>query len=242
MSKVEKLKTGIEGLDELMNGGVPINHSVFLAGPAGSGKTTYALEFLYRGAKEHGQNGLYVSFEESKEQLVEDLPFNWDFEECLEEGKINVTKYDPYQYEDIIDLIRSSVKENNAKRVVVDSLTALSLYVDDIKDVRKLILDMNETLRSLGCTTMYTGEVRTGKPDQVSRYGVEEFIADGVILLKLTEEGTELSNKVIVRKMRGTDHDKGEHPFKFEEDGLKIYSKEEAFSSSGSSGASTELF
>ncbi len=242
MPEVEKLPTGIEGLDDLLNGGIPENHSVFVAGPAGSGKTTYALEYLYKGAHEYDENGLYVSFEETKEQLIEDLPFDWEFEKYLDSNKLNITKYDPYQYEDIIDLIRSSVKENDAKRVVVDSLTALSLYVDNIKDVRKLILDMNETLRKLKCTTLYTGEIKTGKPDQVSRYGVEEFIADGVILLKLSQEGSELSNKILVRKMRGTDHDKGEHPFRFEDNGLKIYAKEEAFSSSGSSGGSDDLF
>lgn len=242
MPEVEKMPTGIEGLDDLLKGGIPRNHSVFLAGPAGSGKTTFTLEFLYNGAKDYNENGLYVSFEETEEQLIGDLPFDWEFQKYIKEGTINIMKYDPYQYEDIIDLIRSSVKENDAKRVVVDSLTALSLYVDNIKDVRKLILDMTETLRKLNCTTIYTGEIKTGHPEEVSRYGVEEFIADGVILLKLTEEGTELSNKILVRKMRGTDHDKGEHPFKFENYGLKVYAKEEAFDSSGSSGGMDEPF
>jgi len=242
MPELDKMPTGIEGLDELLKGGIPRNHSVFLAGPAGSGKTTFTLEFLYKGAKDHGENGLYVSFEETKEQLIGDLPFDWEFQKYIDDGTINIMKYDPYQYEDIIDLIRSSVKENNAKRVVVDSLTALSLYVDNIKDVRKLILDMNETLRKLECTTIYTGEIKTGHPEEVSRYGVEEFIADGVIILKLSEEGTELSNKILVRKMRGTDHDKGEHPFKFENFGLKVYAKEEAFDSPSSSAGTDEPF
>ena len=242
MPELDKMPTGIDGLDELLKGGIPRNHSVFLAGPAGSGKTTFTLEFLYKGAKNHDENGLYVSFEETKEQLIGDLPFDWEFQKYIDDGTINIMKYDPYQYEDIIDLIRSSVKENNAKRVVVDSLTALSLYVDNIKDVRKLILDMNETLRKLNCTTIYTGEIKTGHPEEVSRYGVEEFIADGVIILKLSEEGTELSNKILVRKMRGTDHDKGEHPFKFEDFGLKVYAKEEAFDSPSSSGGLDEPF
>ncbi|MDY6778106.1 MAG: ATPase domain-containing protein, partial [Candidatus Nanohaloarchaea archaeon] len=148
---------------------------------------------------------------------------------------------DPYQYEDIIDLVRSSVKENNAERVVVDSLTALSLYIDDTKDVRKLILDMNEQLRKLDCTTIYTGEIRTGEPDKISRYGVEEFIADGVIRLKLSEDEAELTNRVLIRKMRGTDHDKKIHPFKFQKSGLKVYAQEKAFESS-SGGSSDEPF
>lgn len=242
MEDGEKVRTGIEGLDELLNGGIPDNHSVFLAGPAGSGKTTFCLEYLYKGAAQYGDKGLYVSFEETKEQIVSDLPFDWELEKYMKNGDINVVKYDPYQYEDIIDLIRSSVKENQAKRVVIDSLTALSLYIDNIKDVRKLILDMNEQLRKLGCTTIYTGEIKAGSPDEISRYGVEEFIADGVITLLLSQDGAELTNRVLIRKMRGTDHDKKIHPFKYETDGLKIYAKEEAFESSGSSSRNDEPF
>ncbi|MDY6771546.1 MAG: ATPase domain-containing protein [Candidatus Nanohaloarchaea archaeon] len=240
MPEVKKLRTGIQGLDELLNGGIPENHSVFLAGPAGSGKTTFGLEFLYKGAKEYGQNGLYISFEETKEQIIGDLPFNWDIKELMKSGDLNVVKYDPYQYEDVIDLIRSSVKDNQAERVVVDSLTALSLYVDNTKDVRKLILDMNEQLRDLGVTTIYTGEIKSGHPEEISRYGVEEFIADGVITLLLSQDGAELTNRVLVRKMRGTDHDKKIHPFKFNTDGLKVYAKEEAFESSSDSSSRTD--
>ncbi|MCJ7429385.1 MAG: AAA family ATPase [Candidatus Nanohaloarchaeota archaeon QJJ-5] len=239
MPEPDKLETGIDGMDDLLNGGIPQNHSVFLAGPAGSGKTTFCLEYLYRGAQQ-GQNGLYISFEETKDQIVGDLPFNWDLERKMQDGTINVVKYDPYQYENVIDLVRSSVKENNAKRVVVDSLTALSLYVDNTKDVRKLILDMNETLRKLNCTTIYTGEIQAGHPDEISRYGVEEFIADGVITLLLSQDGAELTNRILIRKMRGTDHDKKIHPFKFENSGLKVYAKEEAFESSSSSSSHTD--
>ncbi|MCJ7450240.1 MAG: hypothetical protein MUP58_00695 [Candidatus Nanohaloarchaeota archaeon QJJ-9] len=243
MGDIEKTKTGIEGLDELLQGGIPENHSIYVAGPAGSGKTTFGIEFLYHGAKEMNQNGLYISFEEGKEQIIDNLPFNWDLESLIGEGKIQIVKYDPYQYENIIDLIRSSVKENNAERVVIDSLTALNLYVDDTKDVRKMILDMNEQLRKLSCTTLYTGEIKTGHPEEISRYGVEEFIADGVIKLALSKQGSELSNQLLVRKMRGTDHDKKIHPFKFENDGLKVYAKEKAFESSGDSlGSGDEPF
>ena len=228
--EIEKVKTGIEGLDELLNGGIPKKSSILLAGPAGSGKTTIALEFLYKNAMEFDANGLYVSFEETEEEIKRNLPFDWDLQSLIDSGKISIVKYDPYQYEDIIDLIRSSVKENNAKRVVIDSLTALNLYVDNVKDVRKLILDMNEQLRKLECTTIYSGEIKSESPEQISRFGVEEFIADGVIRLFLSRQGSELTNAILIRKMRGTDHDKKIHPFKFREDGIFVYAKEEAFS------------
>jgi KaiC/GvpD/RAD55 family RecA-like ATPase len=232
MSDKDRVKTGINGLDELLHGGIPENHTVFIAGPAGSGKTTLSLEFLYRGVTEYNENGLYVSFEETKEELMGDLPFDWNFEQLVDQDKINMVKYDPYQYEDIISLIRSSVRENDAERVVIDSLTALSLYVDNVKDVRKLILDMNEQLRKLKTTTLYIGEIKSSTPSEISRFGVEEFIADGVISLILGQQGAELTNQLLIRKMRGTDHDKKIHPFKYQDDGLKIYAKETSISSS----------
>lgn len=235
-SDMERVKTGIEGLDELLHGGIPQNHTIFLAGPAGSGKTTFALEFLYNGVTEANENALYVSFEETKNELITDLPFDWNLEELIDQNKINMVKYDPYQYEDIIGLIRSSVRENDAERVVIDSLTALSLYVDNVKDVRKLILDMNEQLRKLETTTLYIGEIRSSDPDEISRFGVEEFIADGVIQLILGQQGSELTNQLLIRKMRGTDHDKKIHPFKFQNDGLKVYAKETSIPSAGSGG------
>lgn len=233
MPAKERKRTGIEGMDELLNGGIPEKHTVLLAGPAGSGKTTFGMEFLYKGVEEEGENGLLVSFEEPRAEIVSNLPFKWDFEEKIDEGKINIIKYDPYQYDDIISLIRSSIKENDANRVVIDSLTALSLYVDSAKDIRRLILDLNEEIRDLDCTAFYVGEIRTSKPNEISRYGVEEFIADGVITLRLSEMGAELSNQILVRKMRGTDHDKKVHPFKFREEGLKVYANEKAFDGEG---------
>ncbi len=223
---IERTPTGIEGLDTLLHGGIPKHHTVFVSGPAGSGKTTMSLEFLYKGVTEYNENGLYISFEETQDELLTDLPFDWDFEGLIDQGRINIVKYDPYQYEDIIGLIRSNVKETEAERVVIDSLTALSLYVDNVKDIRKLILDMNEQLRKLQTTTMYIGEIKSSKPEEISRFGVEEFIADGVITLILGQQGSELTNQLLIRKMRGTDHDRKIHPFKFQDDGLKVYAKE----------------
>lgn len=233
-----RVKTGIEGLDKVLEGGIPGKKSVLLAGPAGSGKTTFCLEFLYRGITEYNENGLYLSFEESSEEIKRNLPFNWNLSELEDQNKLSLIKYDPYQYEDIIDLIRTSVKGIQARRVAIDSLTALSLYVDNVKDIRKLILDMNEQLRKLRCASFYTGEIKTETPDQISRFGVEEFIADGVIQLFLTREGASLVTGILVRKMRGTDHDKKVHPFEFGKEGIKVYSKEEVFSKP----ATEELF
>ncbi|MCJ7478595.1 MAG: AAA family ATPase [Candidatus Nanohaloarchaeota archaeon QJJ-7] len=237
----KRLETGVNGLDELLQGGIPHNNTVLLAGPAGSGKTTFALEYLYRGATEHNQTGLYVSFEETKDELINNLPFDWDLQGLIDEEKLHFVKYDPYQYEDIIDLIRTNIKQEDVDRVVIDSITAISLYVENVKDVRKLLLDMNEELKKNDVTTIYTGEIKSDKPEEISRFGVEAFISDGVITLILGEQGAELTNQILIRKMRGTDHDKKIHPFEFKDDGLKVYAEETSLSSEGS-GGSEELF
>lgn len=230
----ERIETGIDGLDDLLHGGIPRTNTVLLAGPAGSGKTTFALEYLYRGATEYDQEGLYVSFEEAKDELLDNLPFDWDMQSLIDDGMLNMVKYDPYQYEEIIDLIRTNVKQGDVERVVVDSVTALSLYVENVKDVRKLILDMNEELKKQEATTIYTGEIKSDQPEEISRFGVEAFIADGVITLMLGEEGAELTNQLLVRKMRGTDHDRKIHPFDFKSDGLKVYAEETSLASDDS--------
>ncbi|MFB6294570.1 MAG: ATPase domain-containing protein, partial [Candidatus Nanohaloarchaea archaeon] len=111
---------------------------------------------------------------------------------------------------------------------------ALSLYVENVKDVRKLILDMNEELKKQNTTTIYTGEIKSDQPEEISRFGVEAFIADGVITLMLGEQGSELTNQLLIRKMRGTDHDKKIHPFEFKSDGLKVYAEETSLSSDSS--------
>ncbi len=242
MAVEERVETGIEGLDRLLKGGLPADSTVLVAGPAGSGKTTLGLEFLYRGITEHGENGLYISFEEDREELVRNLPFDWDLERLLDEGKLTIVKYDPYQYEGIIDLIRTNLKETEAERAVIDSITALSLYVENVKDVRQLILDMNEELKAEGTTALYTGEIRTGHTDEISRFGVEEFIADGIITLMLEESGSELTNQLLVRKMRGTDHDRKHHPFDFREDGIKVYGEETAVKQEEGGEESDDLF
>lgn len=230
MKKKKRTKTGIKGLDEVLNGGIPKNSSVLVAGPSGSGKTTCSIEFLYKGITEHNQNGLYLSFEEYPKEIKKNLPFDWNLDKLEEENKLSLVKYDPFQYEDIIDLIRNSVKEVHAQRVAIDSLTALSLYVGDVKDIRKLILDINEQLRKLQCTSIYTGEIKNDAPEQISRFGVEEFIADGIIKLFLTRKRSELKKGILVRKMRGTNHDKKIHPLDIGDDGIRVFSEEEAFS------------
>jgi KaiC/GvpD/RAD55 family RecA-like ATPase len=228
MKAREKVPTGIQGLDEMLYGGIPRGNSVLLAGPTGSGKTTIGMEFLYRGASIHNENGLFVSFEEDPNDIVANIPFDWMLPKLISERKIAIIKYDPYRHEDIIDTVRSAIKEINAKRLVIDSLTALSLYIEDVKDIRRKIMDLNDVVRNLGCTSIYIGEIRNHAPQEISRFGVEEFISSGLIVLMVSRHGSELVNSLVVKKMRGSPHDKKIRPYKFGIDGIVVYSKEEA--------------
>lgn len=228
MKKREKVPTGIQGLDAMLHGGIPRGNSVLLAGPTGSGKTTFSFEFIYKGASLYNENGIYVCFEEDADEIISNIPFDWNIERFLENKKISILKYDPYRHEDVVDVIRASIKEFGASRLVIDSITALNLYIGDVKDVRRKIMDLNEVVRKFGCTTIAVGEIRNHKPNEISRFGVEEFIASGVIVLMVNRYGSELVNSLVIKKMKGTSHDKKIRPYKFGIDGMVVYSKEEA--------------
>jgi len=133
---MRKLKSGIYNFDKLLGGGVPEGETILVKGEPGAGKSNLGLEFLYRGAMK-GQKGLYISFQETKDEVLRVNTFDWNFEQKVEDGSINIRKLDPYRYEQIPDMVRSTAKENNAKRVVLDPITDLDLYIDSRKDIRK---------------------------------------------------------------------------------------------------------
>ncbi len=226
-SKIERISTGIPGLDELIGGGFPKGSVILLSGTCGTGKTISSLQFLWYGIQ-RGENGVYVSFEEPiKEVKKTARSFGWDFDKPEKEGKIDMIRYDPFHIEDIIELISSSVKEVNAKRLVVDSVSAIGMYIRDPAEVRRSIYLLVLNLYKLGCTTILTSEI---PPEQIqlSRFGVEEFLADGVIVLYYTRVNSYFARAITVWKMRFTQHSQRIHPYKITENGVIVYPNEES--------------
>lgn len=224
---MERVSTGIPGLDELIEGGFPRGAVILLSGTCGTGKTLTSLQFLWYGAN-HGENGVYISFEEPIEHVKESAKkFGWDFDKLEKEKKIIMIRYDPFHVEDIIDMIVGAVRKINAKRLVVDSISALGMYIRDPTEVRRSIYTLVSNIYKLGCTTILTSEIL---PDQLelSRFGVEEFLADGVIVYYYTRISTYFARAVTIWKMRYTNHSQRIHPYKITENGIMVYPHEES--------------
>ncbi len=225
---IEKIKTGVSGLDEILDGGIPEANEILIAGPTGSGKTILSLEYLYRGALK-GEKGLYVSFEEDKEAIIRNIAeIGLDISKQVDNNMIRIIKYDPYRFENLTDLLSMNIKETGATRVVLDSITAINLYIQEAKDIRKILVDIQTILRDNNCTAFMISEIPSENSKMISRFGVEEFVSDGIIILYYTNISSEFSRSILVWKMRGSTHSRKIHPFKISKEGVVIYPHEEA--------------
>ncbi|MBY6293920.1 hypothetical protein GLU60_00855 [Nanohaloarchaea archaeon H01] len=211
---MKKLKTKIHNLDRLLGGGVPEKETILVKGEPGAGKTNLGLEFLYRGAKK-GQKGLYVSFQDSEDDVLRANTFNWKFDQLVEENVINIRKMDPYRYEQVPDMLRGMIKENNAKRVVVDPITDLDLYIDSRKDIRKNLLSIKKEITNLDATALLLAENEEATE-------IEEEVVDGIINMEVVREGGEVKREIYVRKLRGSDFNHSVHNYIFDNEGLKV--------------------
>ncbi|MGI0133014.1 MAG: RAD55 family ATPase [Thermoplasmata archaeon] len=216
--------TGIEGLDNILGGGLPKGNMVLVAGSVGTGKTTLSLEFLVRGA-ERGERSLYLSVTEASEKLKQNLS---DFEffrpELVDQGQLTFVDV-PLIYEKLgldheeltveeIDLliraIEGLIQELGAQRVVLDSLTSLVYRIRRDERIRDFLLKLNQMLSRLGCTSLLVSEIGP-TAGRFSLHGVEEAIVDGVILLGSTRRQGDLLRILQVIKMRGTSHSRAQY-------------------------------
>lgn len=226
MAEEERVKTGIPGLDELLKGGIPRGSTVLLSGTAGAGKTIFCSQFIYEGIKTFNEPGLYVSVEEPVENIKKNMKsFGIDFDPWEEKGMIKLVTFDPLG-QDLIETIRSNVATVKAKRVCIDSLVGWSILLEKPKTIRRRLLNLRMVLKELGCTSIVTTEIPVGKPG-ISRFNLEEFIVDGVIILNYTKKDKVFERSVVIWKMRGTDHSRKIHPFEITEKGIVVYPTEE---------------
>lgn len=227
--KKERMETGVPGIDELIGGGLIPNSLTLLTGTTGTGKTIMSTQFIYSGVKDYNQTGVYISFEEPVDNIKENsLEFGWDFDSLEKKGKVIFVRYDPFHVEDIYELIETNIKKVDAKRVVIDSISALGLYVRDIPDIRRMVFNISLLLRKLNCTSFLISETLPMQ-GSLSRFGVEEFVTDNVIVLYYNKTGSQFSRSLTIWKMRGSGHSNRIHPYAISNKGITVYSKEEAF-------------
>jgi len=226
--KKERIQTGIPGVDQLIDGGLTSNSLTLLTGTAGTGKTIFSSQFIYSGIKEYGQPGVYISFEEPVENIKENCGvLGWDFEPFEKKEKVAFVRYDPFHIEDIYELIETNIKRIDAKRVVIDSISSLGLYVRDIPDIRRMVFNISLLLRKLGCTSILISETLPGQ-SSLSRFGVEEFVTDNVIVLYYNRAPSQFSRAMAIWKMRGSQHSYKIHPYTITDKGITVFANEEA--------------
>ena len=215
-----RIKTGVDGLDELMEGGIPEGDLILLSGVCGTGKTIMGLQFLCSNSKT--EPGLLVSFEENPENLrAIGRSMGYDIENLEKNNRIRIVKYDPYKLEDIFEIIENNIRELSAKRVVIDSSSALGVYVKDTSELRRMLVHLSNLMKKNKCTTLVISEVIDGK-HKLSRFEVEEFVTDGVILLENIFSDGEYKRGINVFKLRMTDHSRKIHPYTITKKGLVV--------------------
>jgi KaiC/GvpD/RAD55 family RecA-like ATPase len=226
---VDRVITGVEGFDELIEGGIPRSSFILLSGGTGTGKSIFGMNFLAHGAN-NGEPGIYVSLEEGYEENKLQMGlFGWDLDQFQKEKKLMILQPKIYNFDKLLESIQNAIYSIKAKRVVIDSISILELYFEDKFKTRRNILDLAKTIRAMGVTTLAIAEIDdvTGG---ISREGVEEFVADGVIILFLDKKENMLNRAISVRKMRATNHSLKIHPLKIKRPGgVIVYPFEETF-------------
>jgi KaiC/GvpD/RAD55 family RecA-like ATPase len=230
--QVERVKTGIPGFDDLVEGGFPKGSSILITGGAGTGKTIFGMQYIYEGAKLYNEPGLFVTLESNLKNVVWNMQsFNWDIK-ALQDKKLmkiyrlHLKPAPGSNFEDQVHAelrtISKIIKEMGIKRLVVDSTTAFGLWIKDLGMLRHVLFEFVDALKELDCTTVLIAETKGGRTD-FSAFGVEEFVADAVVAVYLVPPHRSL----FVRKMRGTKHSKKVHPFEITDNGLIVRSKDE---------------
>ncbi len=227
---MERVKTGIKGLDALLTGGIPQGSSVLISGGAGTCKTIFSMQYIYNGAKDMQEPGLFVTVESNAKNIMWNMEsFNWDIRKLQDNKlmniyrlKLNSDEEANKQIETELGIIRDQVKDINAQRLVIDSTTALGVLMSRPEAIRNTLFKFVDALKDLNCTTILTTETEILKT-KFSAFGVEEFVVDGVIALYFTPP----HRSIFIRKMRGTAHDKNVHPFDITKEGIVVKSKEQ---------------
>jgi KaiC/GvpD/RAD55 family RecA-like ATPase len=229
----KRVPTGIPGLDELIEGGFVQGNVILLAGDTGTGKSTFAMQYLYNGATLYKEPGIYISFEEKKDQIMKNCQrYGWDLKKLEEEKKITILQYPPHDIGRFIlegEIIEDTIKDMGAKRLVIDSITSFALIFDSEYKRKLGIIKVFELLKKWGCTTLLTSEAKTSEGGEIrARFGLG-YLADGLIHLYNIRQGDLRQKAIEIIKMRGIAHSAQIVPFEFKENGLTLYPNQPVF-------------
>lgn len=220
MARISRVPTGIPNLDGLIGGGFPRGSVILLTGDPGVGKTIFGLQFLYAGAVEYGEPGLYLTAEEFPEELkLTAQQFNWDLNALEEGGKLyffdlasgrvristkSPTSKAPFDPDTVLVELLDMVRKTRVQRVVVDSLPAVLLAIDDARVARRFLHRMISAMKILRATTLLISESYSDSTGPYLHLRSSEFLASGLIRMYFEREGDKMVRKILVQKMRNT--------------------------------------
>ena len=219
-ASTERVKTGIPGLDKLIEGGFMKGSSILVTGSTGTGKTIFCCQFLWEGLQ-NGEKCMYITFEELPEEIKADASvFGWDLAKYEKSGKFIISSKDPFQTTDVTTRLKDEIMHENFSRVVVDSTSLLGLYFKNPHDVRRELYKLINALKESGATSLLTAEAPS--EDGISRFGVEEYVVDGVVHLRRTTVASTTSRTMEVVKMRRTKMGGGSHSLEMTSKGITV--------------------
>jgi len=225
-----KAPTGIQGLDEITQGGLPRGRPTLVCGSAGCGKTLLAMEFLVRGATEFGEAGVFMAFEESAEELAQNvLSLGFDLNKLVRQRKMaidfvrversEIEETGEYDLGGLFIRLNAAIERIGAKRVVLDTIEALFSGLQNEGILRAELRRLFRWLKDKGVTAVITGERGDGT---LTRRGLEEYVSDCVILLDHRINDQISTRRMRIVKYRGTTHGTNEYPFLIDEDGFSV--------------------
>ncbi len=223
----ERSETGIPGFDKLCEGGFYANSINLVIGSAGSGKTTFGLQYLYHGATKAGENGLYISFEpETKELFVAGKKQGMDFEELDKKGSVKIVKLNNTSSIAAVEKqVKDLIKKYNAKRVCFDPLNVFALDLPAGKNPRKQIYDLTNALKSLGVTVVLVAEANeetVGVQNLPEEVVFAKFFADSVTEIYASGLGGAGDRSIRIAKMRMTNNVRGPQSMEITDKGIRI--------------------
>jgi len=236
-STYSKVKTGIPGLDSVISGGMKSGRAVTISGPPGSGKTTFGLQYLYSGATDFDEPGVYITMAQNIEEIKNDCKsYGWDFDNLISQDKILMIDARPFKiqgdtigkddslyrgeqlpFEHLTKLLLSSIKRIEAKRIVIDSMTILAMQYHDKFYMRQGLQGMLQALENFGVTSLLLSEY--SEKDDVP---LEWFVTSGIIQLRHTRVEDSMERTIQIMKMRGIKHSEQIHPINLDSDGLHL--------------------
>lgn len=224
--------TGIKGFDKLVDGGFPLGSIVLLSGQPGTGKTIFGLNYLFNGAKKFNERGVFITLEEDRNSLLEQAKqFGWDLAKLERDGLLQLITIRTFELKKgYMEQLFSKVEKFGAKRLVIDSLSSLSIKIptaymklNEVNDfaIRRFIYEFTDKLKDInGITTLLTQQ---SSENLVDKSDLAEFMCDGVIKISFEPMGGKYSRSLIVKKMRRTRNEEDIHPLEISKDGIVIH-------------------